>query len=239
MTETTIRLSLRELFEIPYRALRVAGASHGEAQDGAEAAQFAQIQDGTGLSSLIECCRDSWTEGPITLARTDLPGALRFDIASSTVLPALRFGSALVDLATGAPSPATVHVRMTELNGCIDDPLLLGARRIGCAVFAAQRSGETMIIRWATATGDLGRARLDGGTSDDRLGLTVKDGWTQLGTRTPSGEILDDPAVVSAARLAARRSEIARAGAEVDRGLWAEVTGLAKGFKQFDKDRKR
>lgn len=240
MTETTIRLSLRELFEIPYRALRVAGASHGEAQDSAEATQFAQVQDGTGLRSLIDICHERWTKTPITLMRDEHPEYLRFDITSESSLRALHFGPALVDLATSAGPTVLVDVRLAELDAGIDNPLRLGARRSDRTLFAAQRHEKELRIRWATPTGDLGRAEIDIESAESQAGLTVDNGRTRIGSRAEPFQSFTASAVVtSAAELEVRRAETALAGTEVDRGLWAEINALAGGFKQIDKEGKR
>lgn len=240
MTESTIRLSLRELFEIPYRALRVAGASHGEAQDSAEATQFAQVHDGTGLKSLIDICHEKWTKTPITLTRDQHPDHLRFVVTSESTLKTLHFGSALVDLATSAGPTVLVDVRLAELDACIDNPLRLGARRADRTLSAAQRHDNALRIRWATPTGDLGRAELDIESAEARSGLTVDNGRTLIGSQAEIFPPFTASAVItSAADLQTRRAETALAGTEVDRELWAEINHLAQGFKQIDNEGKR
>lgn len=240
MTESTIRLSLRELFEIPYRAFRVAGASHGEAQDSAEATQFAQVHYGTGLKSLIDICHEKWTKTPTALTRDQHPEHLRFVVTSESALKTLHFGPALVDLATSADQPVVVDVRLAELDACIDNPLRLGARRADRTLFAAQRHDDALRIRWATPTGDLGRAEVDIASAEARADLTVDNCRTHIGSRQESFLPFTTSAVItSAADLESRRAETALAGSEVDRELWAEINHLAQGFKQIDKEGKR
>ena len=228
----TIRLSLRELRELPYRAFRVAGASHGEALAAADATQHAELFAGTGLAAAVASCRRGWMSSELSVHRAQGPsGEHGFEVPTAQPLDPLQLGTALIDLASCAEVPGSVTVRTLPIGPAIDAPLRLAARRSGFLAFAARRSETGIELRLATPAGDL--AAVEDGDPGRELGI----GETLIATSTAAAhDLINGTALTSAAELHARRMAASSAGVHADTATWAELLAIASDFKQPDRE---
>lgn len=68
-TTDTTRVSLRDLFEAAFRALKAHGASHGEARAAAQMVLQAELFGGSGLAALLADLQNpSWSHTPIEVS---------------------------------------------------------------------------------------------------------------------------------------------------------------------------
>lgn len=239
VTRETVRLSLRELRELPYRALRVLGASHGEAQHIAEAVQVAELNDGSGLQALVASCRSgAWASEGLKVVRSETLGSLVFDVTGTQPIDLLQVGPGLVDLASCVERPCVVRLSASGLDATIDQLLLLAAVRTGLTVFAAQRTDDGVAIRAAAADGALGHGALDASTGADLLPVGPGSADTVIAvTDTAASALLRRGRLRTHAELAERRHEASRCGVHVAADAWAEVLRIASAYKQPDDER--
>lgn len=230
-----VRLSLRELREIPYRAFRVAGASHGEALHAAEAVQFAEVNGEGGIAAAVSSATAGWAVDGLTPTRTRGPESIVFDIGSAGPVDLLQMGAALVELASCTDLPATVRLRASEMNATIDHALCLAAVRTGRTAFAAQQAGSQVRVRAATPEGDLGQDLREG---TEGLLEGLEEGGTVIATsRLAASALIRADTRRPAAAFALHRADAARNGVNVDDESWTAILRLASGYKQPDKEK--
>lgn len=240
-THATVRLSLRELRELPYRAFRVVGASHGEALAAAEAVQWAELVEGTGLERAAASCRNGWKSAGLEIRRvsddaSDHSETVIFEVSSPNV-DLLQLGSALIDLASSADLPGAVRVSAQSLDAGVDVPLRVTAARTGRTAFAAQRSDEGTAVRLATPGGDFGLAAIDSAVHIEAMPVELSVGETVLATTNADATaVLGDSPLRSAVELAVQRKYAAVNGVEVDAEAWNEILRFASGYKQPNKE---
>ena len=231
------RVSLREMREVSYRALRVLGASHGEAQEASEAVQFAELNEGIGLQSVLAIAAHGWADTTCEVTWFESEKTAVVDLVSSQPLCLLAFAASAVELATCADRATAVRCEMNELNGLLDAHLRLGASRLDGAVYAARRCAGELSLRGATAAGDLVTMRGEVADFLDRLPVELNDGQTVVAV--DGGEwasVFEQCVSHSAEDLIARRAGASSNGMGVSGKQWELTRKIAAVFNQPDKE---
>ncbi|WP_449278809.1 hypothetical protein [Leucobacter sp. GX24907] len=181
----TFRRSIREIREVAYRALVATGASHGEATAAAEAAQYTEVQHGTGVSALVEdLASGPWPQtglsstrsGSQTIVTGDLSGPLRagqliLDLTAAVARAGVHNRG---DSADETPDPRTPSINTGPINtgpintvDCgpglagsapelLEAPLIRAAAITGQAILVVDRTERAFAVRCATPSGRLG-----------------------------------------------------------------------------------
>lgn len=259
----TFRRSIREIREVAYRALVATGASHGEATAAAEAAQYAEVQHGTGVSALVEdLASGPWPQAGLSCTRSgsrtivtgDLSGPLR---AGQLILDLTAgvAGSAASDRGSADDSPVLHTVDCGPgLAGSAPDlleaPLIHAATISGRAILVIDRTERAFAVRCATPNGQLGA---DAAANRSLLGSEHSVLATFSAARIPlpepdtSGAIAFSPEAVDddftavltwttdEERAASRRDAAVR-GVHVDAEAWLGLKRIARGYLQPDRE---
>lgn len=233
----TIRLSLREIRELPYRALRVAGLAHGEALAAAECVAFAELHRGDGLTQLAAACEgasDAATT-PLAFDRADDASRTTYRVRAAAPLESLRHGVPLVELAVGAGRPCLVAAPPMPADSLLDLPLARAAASTGRAVAAVSRAGVAARVRIAWPDGALvagdAEAVAPTGPIRDALTALAGDRFLLLVLGGPGSEVRRIAPSSGADRRTARAFAAAH-GLEADAAAWARVLACAEAYKQ-------
>lgn len=231
-----IRLSLRELSEIPYRALRVSGASHGEAQEAAAAAQFAEVHEGDGLITTVSTVRRGWPSAGLTLARTDSEESVTYVVSEIGTVSLLQTGMNLVDLASSTGRSTCVRVNTDGLDSSIDRPLLTSAVRSQRVLYAARSSEGQVRVRLATPHGDLARAVLDPESATALLKPITSHDTVIATLDSLPDSLLHTAQTHSREALRSQRVTAARTGVHVDQEIWDQLRETASEYQLPDRE---
>jgi hypothetical protein len=199
-----VRVALREVHDVAYRALRVAGSSSGEAELAARAVTHAEVTSGDGLTLLLD--ELPRVHAGRTAARL-LPGPVR--ILDDPAGRGLLFSVPAAVEACLAGGPA----RLTLVPGAAWRPAVVSVAQV-CAGTALARVVELDGTQRAVAGDAVAIAARDALPADLPPGLLV---------RVSPAEAPDEPDGV--AWGAARRS-----GVMVDGDTWTAATSAARGY---------
>lgn len=173
---TTV-VSLREINEVTFRALKTHGASHGEASTAARLVQADEIIEGRGLTAVLDdVTREPWQPTAVEIsAPIDVSGARAVVLGSASDNRVLREGPLAVELVAGDPQLDVVGAPGAVAGSALLDPVLLEIAREDCREIAAvlctteqptagavtAATGLTAHVRWAHPDGSTGIATLD------------------------------------------------------------------------------
>lgn len=207
---TTMRISTRQVHDVALRTLRARGVHHAAAAAAAATVERLEIVTGTGLADLRALLARAGPvpAGPITL---DAGGGVRPPSGASGLLLAAPLGD-LLALGRYPSRIAPVHEPCALWPALVDH---------------ARRTGTPLALRWAAAgTGGGCATTMSGGIGFD--GAAPGPGaWTcRLGPAPRRDPSVTAPAPAEAVARARSR----RDGLAVDARVWAELTGLARGF---------
>ena len=209
---TAIRVSVREIREVPLRALRACGLSSGEAECAADIVATAEIHERTGLASLaIETTRVPAGRVGMRLERCE-GYAVVHDPAARGWLQAF------------VPACETAVVA-----GALVVPGLAAARVLDWAALdVAERAGRVLSLSDGvrrTVVNPEGKLLRSDAADEPRppvAGLTIRP---LAGVPADTGTLIS-----TAAERKLRRREAVEDGVAVDAPLWTHACSLARGF---------
>lgn len=232
---SSVRVAIREIREYAYRALVVAGASHGEAAAGAGQVVHAELYAGEGLAGLVlDLARDAWPrEGPTCSRRSGARSVLEVECGERS--GELRVGRCLIELAAGEAEPAVVTTAaVVSVNSILGEPMLAAATVTGTTVAAMQLIPRgPCLVMLATQEGNLAHGELDSAAirslvgMDDLVGL---EGFIVITGVSATEASLTRLTWSTPAQRAERRRAAARYGVEVDGAIWQVVASHAQHF---------
>lgn len=244
-----LRVSLREIVEVSYRALRVAGVSTGEAQAAARAVQFAELRDGKGLvilASDLESAR--WDRLVSRVAKVNGEHDRVIELCPEMARSAepvyqyrggrIQLGRHLIELAAG--TARTAGTRHTfGVSSVIDLPLVEYATSLDCAAVifenataeTGESDGRVSRVRVVDAGGRLGSGAIERETAVSLPNLVRQGAWVGMMPSLPD-TLSEELSWVEPEELARVRADAARRGHLVDAGVWARVRDRARGYLQ-------
>ncbi len=226
-----VRLAMREVREVAYRALMARGASNAEAQAAARQVLFAEVHHGTGLSTLASWLRqEAWALNALAYIRSTTPAGLSFVVDSASRCDALIHGVLLVDVAsTGAGSEVLCN-GVEHDSHLLDEALLSAAASSGFTV-VHRTAGDANRTTFATPDGELGTGISAAGQATPHNGPAAGYGSRFYTAETaPEGTFV----VSTPAERAQKQVETAHAGLLVNGATWAEVRAVAAGYLVAD-----
>ncbi len=227
--EKTTRVTLREIREHSFRAVRTTGASGAEARVAAEQALFAELHHGNGLAAVLEDLSSGpWDATELSCVPADSSGVTLVRSTAGRRGP-LRQGAALIELMAAEPQVSVVvSDGLSPLSCLLDEPLIRAAASLGRCVSAWARGAHTVEVRTALPDGTLGVGTAQpSGPAAEQL-----DGWPggtvvlHSDEHPPTGQIT----WLRADELQARRRAAAASGITVDATVWERLGALARNF---------
>lgn len=204
-----VRVSLREIREVAYRALVAHGACPGRAPAAADQVLEAELHHGAGLAGLLDdLARGPWDAGGLAVRRTTRAGRELLEVDSPDAGSPLRVGQLVADLACAAGAVAVPGLR--RAGPLLAGALVSAASANGVALAAVDTGGEAWV---ATPEGAVVRER-------DRA--APPEGTAVLVVEPPPGA---DPGA-----RAARRRTAAREGLLVDAATFARAYDAARAY---------
>ncbi|GAA4083180.1 hypothetical protein GCM10023066_15000 [Nocardioides kongjuensis] len=215
VSPSRVRVSLREVREVAYRALVAHGACPGRAPAAAEQVLEAELHHGAGLTGLLaDLARGPWDGGGLDLRADERGGRTLLRVDSPDAAAPLRVGQLVADLASAA---GTVHVPALRDDGPLAAAALIGAAAAGGHALALVGS---LAEAWI-ATPDGALLRLDR--------MSVLGDWEP----PPDGSVVlvvDPPPDLDPHPRAARRRSAAREGLLVDAAAFARAYDAARAY---------
>lgn len=228
--QATTRVTLREIRERSFRALRTAGAGCAEARIAAEQILFAELHHGTGLTEVLaELSAGPWGRTELLIEPEELPERFRVRSTGEGRISALRHGASLIELIAAEPQTSVLlQDGLTPLSGLLDEPLTRVAPIVGNPVSAWELAPHTTRIRTALPDGTLGFGVADpqGATAEALHGQPVGTVMLHTSPQTPPGEIT----WLSADQQQARRRAAATEGITVNTSIWKKLGAMAQNF---------
>lgn len=228
--EGTTRVTLREIRERSFRALRTAGAGCAEARVAAEQILFAELHHGTGLTEVLaELSAGPRDRAELSLEREDLSERFRVGSTGEGRIGALRHGASLIEVIAAEPQTVLlVKDGLAPLSALLDEPLTRVAPIAGKPVSLWELVPHASRIRTALPDGTLGfgAAAPHGAAAEALHGQPVGTVVLQASQQAPSGEIT----WLSPGRQQARRRAAAAEGIAVNASVWEQLGAVAQNF---------
>lgn len=210
-----VRVSLREVREVAYRALVAHGACPGRAPAAAEQVLDAELHDGIGLAGLLaDLARGPWDTGGLDLRREVHDGRALLRVESPDAAAPLRIGHLVADLASamGAVHVPELHDEGKLLACTLLDAAVAGGRALGLV-------GPGPDVWVATTDGTFlrtGQSTVLSGWSPPRDGAVIL--------------VVDPPPRAEPEARAPRRRKAAREGLLVDGPTFARAYDAARAY---------
>lgn len=228
--EPTIRVAVREIREVAFRAFVSAGGSAAEAKAAAEQVLFTELHHGSGLVALLEeLSLGRWSPVGLRCERDDAGGRLVLRVSGSTRAGSLGHGVLLLDLLAAGTEPTAVVVSdgLTALSPLLEEPLIRTARTTGSWIVAAKRTSSGLDFHVGSPDGSIGV-----GTAERTDRLDPNHDALPVGVSLVRCDLRPAGAVtwLSAGEQQATRTAAAQHGRTVHAASWRQVASAAREY---------